>query len=154
LSNTDCGSCKERYYKGYQHENINLPLLNNCTYKCRDNCIQCSSYNSCLLCKRGLYGSTCDKRCSDGCMSNTCDILTGNCACSSNFAGESCDKCKTGKYGNMCDQQCSAGCKGNVCEKDSGDCTDGCAIDTIVGNKCNFFRFKCFRYHMLTTCKV
>ncbi|XP_060556949.1 cell death abnormality protein 1-like [Ruditapes philippinarum] len=114
-SNTYCGSCKEGYYKGYKNDNVNLPLLNDCTYKCRDNCIQCSSYNSCLLCKRGLYGSTCDKSCSVGCMSNTCDILTGNCACSSNFAWESCDKCKTGKYGNMCDQQCSAGCKGNKC---------------------------------------
>ncbi|XP_060600687.1 multiple epidermal growth factor-like domains protein 10 [Ruditapes philippinarum] len=130
-SNTNCGSCKDGYF------NKNLPLLNDCTYKCRDNCARCWSFNSCLLCKGGLYGSTCDNSCSVGCMSNTCDILTGSCACSPYFAGVRCDECITGKYGNVCDQQCPAGCKANVCEKDSGDCTDGCTIDTIVGDKCD-----------------
>ncbi|XP_060597743.1 multiple epidermal growth factor-like domains protein 10 [Ruditapes philippinarum] len=137
LSKTDCGSCKDGYYKGYQDDNINLPLLNDCTYKCRNNCTRCSSYNRCSLCKSGLYGSTCDNSCSPGCMSSTCDIVTGYCICSSNFTGERCDECITGKYENMCDQECPAGCKGNVCKKDSGNCTDGCTINTIVGGKCD-----------------
>ncbi|XP_060577271.1 multiple epidermal growth factor-like domains protein 10 [Ruditapes philippinarum] len=133
---TDCGSCKDGYFKGYKNNNISFPLLNDCTYKCQDNCIRCSSYDSCSVCKSGLYGSYCKKNCSAGCI-NTCHILTGNCDCFPNFAGERCDRCKAGKYGNMCNQQCSAGCKADVCDKDSGDCTDGCVIDIITGDKCD-----------------
>ncbi|XP_060562232.1 laminin subunit alpha-like [Ruditapes philippinarum] len=137
FSNTVCKSCKDGYYIGYPNDNTNLSLLNDCTYKCRDNCIQCLSFDSCLACKTGFYGSNCRNRCSAGCMSNTCDILTGNCDCFPNFAGELCDKCTTGKYGSMCDQQCPAWCKGSVCEKNSGDCTDGCTTAMFVGDKCD-----------------
>ncbi|XP_060580548.1 multiple epidermal growth factor-like domains protein 10 [Ruditapes philippinarum] len=135
-SNNDCGSCKDGYYKGYQNDNINFPLLNDCTYKCRDNCLRCSSYDRCSLCKTGFYGPNCEKNCSTGCLSNSCDMQTGNCTCFPTFAGVRCDNCKTGKYGNMCNQECSAGCKGGVCEKESGDCTYGCTVVTIVGVKC------------------
>ncbi|XP_060601010.1 laminin subunit gamma-1-like isoform X2 [Ruditapes philippinarum] len=136
-SETDCGSCKDGYYKGYRNDNINPRLLTGCTNKCRDNCVRCLSYDSCSVCKIGFYGSNCENTCSIGCTTNTCNILTGNCDCFPNFAGEKCDKCKTGQYGNMCEQQCPTGCKGNVCEKDSGDCTDGCTIDKIIGDKCD-----------------
>ncbi|XP_060601719.1 cell death abnormality protein 1-like [Ruditapes philippinarum] len=154
LSNTDCGSCKNGYYKGKQYDNIKLPLLNDCTYKCRDNCEQCLSYNSCLLCKTGLYGANCEKSCAAGCMSNTCYILTGNCHCSPNFAGERCDKCRTGKYGIMCDQQCPTGCKGNVCDKDSGDCTEGCTKETIVGDKCDVCLTGWYGQYCTLSCSV
>ncbi|XP_060600997.1 cell death abnormality protein 1-like isoform X2 [Ruditapes philippinarum] len=137
LSDTDCGSCKDGYYKGYRNDNINPRLFTDCTNKCPDNCVRCLSYDSCSVCKIGFYGANCENTCSTGCTTNTCDILTGNCNCFSNFAGERCDKCETGKYGNLCDQQCPMGCKGNVCEKDTGDCTDGCTLDRIIGDKCD-----------------
>ncbi|XP_060556646.1 multiple epidermal growth factor-like domains protein 10 [Ruditapes philippinarum] len=151
---TYCGSCKDGYYKGNQYDNNNPPLRNDCTYKCRDNCLQCSSYNSCLLCKTGLYGSTCDNSCSVGCISNTCDILTGYCHCSLNFVGKRCDKCTTGRFGNLCDQQCPPGCKSNVCDKNSGDCTDGCTIDTIVGDKCSVCSTGWYGHYCNMSCSV
>ncbi|XP_060578559.1 multiple epidermal growth factor-like domains protein 11 [Ruditapes philippinarum] len=136
-SNRECGSCKDGYYNGHQNDNINFPLLNDCTYKCRDNCGRCLSYDKCSLCKTGHYEPNCEKNCSIGCKSNTCDIQTGNCACFPYFAGVRCDKCIIGKYGKMCDQQCPAGCKSNMCERNSGNCTDGCTVDTIIGDKCD-----------------
>ncbi|XP_060576837.1 major surface-labeled trophozoite antigen 417-like [Ruditapes philippinarum] len=100
-SDTYCGLCKDGYYRGYQYDNNNPPLLNDCTFKCRDNCVRCSSFNSCLLCKSGHYGLTCGNSCSAGCMSNTCDILTGSCNCSPYFDRERCNKCKTGNFGGL-----------------------------------------------------
>ncbi|XP_060580596.1 multiple epidermal growth factor-like domains protein 10 [Ruditapes philippinarum] len=142
------------YYKGYQKDNINFPLLNDCTYKCRDKCMQCSSYDRCMFCKTGLYGPICEKRCSAGCMSNTCDILTGNCECFSNFAGVRCDKCTTGKYGNMCDKQCPEMCKGSVCDKDSGECTNGCITNTIIGDKCDVCSTGWYGQYCTMSCSV
>ncbi|XP_060556947.1 multiple epidermal growth factor-like domains protein 10 [Ruditapes philippinarum] len=153
-SNTDCGSCRDGYYNGYQNDNIYHPFLNDCTSKCRNNCVQCSSYKKCSICKTGRYGSNCENSCSAGCRSNTCNILTGNCACFPNFAGVRCDKCNTGKYGKMCEQQCPAWCKDNVCEKDSGDCTDGCTIDTITGDKCDVCSTGWYGHYCNMSCSV
>ena len=136
-SSTNCSSCKDGYYNGYQSDDSSLPLLNDCTYKCRDTCVQCSRYGLCSVCKTGYYGSICEKNCSTGCLSNSCDIQTGNCECAPNFYGDTCDTCINGKYGAMCDKKCSSGCKGNACKKDSGDCIDGCIVNTITGAKCD-----------------
>ena len=135
-SSTNCDSCKDDFYNGYQYDDSSTPLLNNCTYKCRDYCSQCSSYNQCSVCNQGQYGLTCEKTCSVGCSTGICDIQNGSCTCSANFDGDKCAECQTGKYGDMCDKQCSTGCKGNRCHRTDGTCRHGC-VDGFHGFWCS-----------------
>ncbi|XP_069126187.1 scavenger receptor class F member 2-like isoform X2 [Argopecten irradians] len=93
---------------------------------CNDDCLNC---NTCLptsgecYCNDGYYGPTC-LPCSTGCLTNTCDTISGNC-----------NHCDVGFYSDHCDQNCPSNCKNNVCNKVNGQCAE-CDVG-FFGNHCD-----------------
>ena len=43
-------------------------------------------------CSDREWGVDCSKRCSSGCVDDSCDRVNGSCKCYSGFGGEMCDK--------------------------------------------------------------
>ncbi|XP_062607536.1 tyrosine-protein kinase receptor Tie-1-like [Saccostrea cucullata] len=90
-------------------------------------------------CKRGTYGTLCNKHCSEHCEDNKCDIINGTCmGCMPGWTGQFCQTpCDSGSYGNNCQLRCSGHCmNGQTCNKVTGICDKGCASGW-TGPKCN-----------------
>ncbi|XP_061195120.1 multiple epidermal growth factor-like domains protein 6 [Saccostrea echinata] len=105
-------------------------------FKCPENCSSCVSEDVCTQCKNNIfYGSICEKKCDNACISNTCD-MNGNClyGCNNGKYGNECDpncpvvcklcynaskclECEDGYYGEICQQRCQENCK--ICHNDA-----------------------------------
>ncbi|KAH3798986.1 multiple epidermal growth factor-like domains protein 10 [Dreissena polymorpha] len=128
-SSTNCicssqGQC-DRCVEGYHN------TLNNCTDKCKPNCLTCLDEDTCIACKSGKYAKDCDLNCSRGCIGGVCTFMDGTCACAPNFIGDKCEYCAPGYYGALC-ETCPLGCFDHICNKLDGTCeangsrTSGC----------------------------
>ncbi|XP_060570286.1 cell death abnormality protein 1-like [Ruditapes philippinarum] len=140
LNGTFCQKCPKGYFES----------SNSCA-PCPNNCASCLMMNECTQCKQGIFGKTCDHKCSLGCKDNVCEQNTGNCVCKENYAGNNCSLCKPSKYGQYCHRDCPNGCL--TCDSDGGClvcqspyfgikciCSYGC-----LDNKCNRFTGQCFQ---------
>ena len=63
---------------------------------CDPPCEVCTLEDTCRHCDDFHYGPNCENTCSSGCVSGSCDEVTGNCSdCSVGYSGEQCQlKCK------------------------------------------------------------
>ncbi|XP_052693423.1 multiple epidermal growth factor-like domains protein 10 [Crassostrea angulata] len=108
-----------------------------CPANCKDN--MCNAENrSCVGCKTGWTGTSCDTECMEGwygvncsqkcleqCRDNsTCNHVTGLCdkRCDAGWTGTLCEKaCQSGYYGENCSMPCSPNCK--TCRNTDGLCS-------------------------------
>ncbi|XP_062597070.1 multiple epidermal growth factor-like domains protein 10 [Saccostrea cucullata] len=85
------------------------------------------------------YGKYCDQMCSDSCLGQRCNFLTGNClmGCSRGHKGPQCrQKCDGGMFGGSCSQKCGH-CYGKTqCHHINGSCLGGCSAG-YIGSLCN-----------------
>ncbi|XP_065923621.1 receptor-type tyrosine-protein phosphatase epsilon [Magallana gigas] len=86
-----------------------------------------------------VYGSTCDKPCTEHCPEPRCNISNGACySCAPGWKGDFCKQaCSSGYYGKKCITKCDGHCYENKpCNHISGFCGNGC-LDGWTGVKCN-----------------
>nr|XP_034311855.1 multiple epidermal growth factor-like domains protein 10 isoform X1 [Crassostrea gigas] len=86
-----------------------------------------------------VYGSNCDKPCSNNCPEPRCNISNGACYnCAPGWMGDFCkSKCLFGYYGSKCVQKCVGHCKENEpCNHINGTCDNGC-LDGWIGVNCD-----------------
>lgn len=128
---------------------------------------------SCLRCKTGWTGTSCDTECMEGwygvncsqkcvgqCRDNsTCNYVTGLCdkRCDAGWTGTLCEKaCQPGYYGENCSLSCSPNCK--TCRHTDGLCSckagwmgHNCSIECIqsYGENC---QYSCSLYCINQTC--
>ena len=101
-----------------------------CSTVCQEaECLRCQKdTGTCLECRAGMYGTSCEHRCSENCGDSSdglvyCDMTTGECVV---------DECRHGYYGPGCSQTCPDNCKENatigqvICGFNNGLCLDGC----------------------------
>lgn len=148
----------------------------NCDKPCPANCkdSMCHIENgSCLRCKTGWTGTSCDTECMEGwygvncsqkcvgqCRDNsTCNYVTGLCdkRCDAGWTGTLCEKaCQPGYYGENCSLSCSPNCK--TCRHTDGLCSckagwmgHNCSIECIqsYGENC---QYSCSLYCINQTC--
>ncbi|XP_052067766.1 receptor-type tyrosine-protein phosphatase alpha-like [Mytilus californianus] len=92
-------------------------------------------------CPLGTYGVYCGMKCSENCISGSCDLVSGHCTfgCTDGWVGNRCNKkCSTGYFGRNCSQSCE-GCISDLCDRFDGFCnvTDKCKPGYIHDLKCN-----------------
>ncbi|WAR16069.1 TIE2-like protein [Mya arenaria] len=140
-----CTSCETEYF-------LSNDECKSCTY-IGTNCIICSNGTYCSKCLPGFWDTNCGAICSDGCDTNSCNVLNGSCACKQGFYGSTCQVpcsqncltdtcgpngecgCKAGYYGSSCYGNCFETCE---------DCTDAttCSLcppgkyGTLCGDSC------------------
>ncbi|XP_076447789.1 uncharacterized protein LOC143284728 [Babylonia areolata] len=113
----------------------------NCDLRCDRNCDWSGCYmnnGTCIRCRSGLYGDTCQHSCEDntpGCRN--CD-RQGQCTfCSGNFDPPNCTVCKKNffeKYDDRC-VRCSYKCASRNCDPETGKCI-GCS-GSRYGDQCD-----------------
>ncbi|XP_055867264.1 neurogenic locus Notch protein-like isoform X3 [Biomphalaria glabrata] len=91
--------------------------ISNCSLDCPKICIKndpCKyTGTSTCVCLSGYYGTQCSKRCSPGCLDDSCNRLDGTCPCKEGYFD---DKClKTGKQAH--NNQWNSHCKENCSEE-------------------------------------
>ncbi|WAR16674.1 TENX-like protein, partial [Mya arenaria] len=96
--------------------------------KCPDHCPTCkllslSSPSLCTSCASGMFGQSCQYRCSENCKNGFCEEENAVCRCSWKFKGETCEQCTNGRFGEKCEHQCSLGCESGNCMRETGFCS-------------------------------
>ncbi|XP_046564402.1 scavenger receptor class F member 1-like [Haliotis rubra] len=114
----------------------------NCGYSC-DHCLGSCEHGCTRGCLPGLYGTFCDKTCSDKCGPDP-NISTDKPLLAPNTGVRDCHRdsgdcihgCDEGWYGRQCSSLCSSNCRNSKCQSDTGSCTDGCARG-FYGERCH-----------------
>nr|XP_022296781.1 protein draper-like isoform X3 [Crassostrea virginica] len=88
-------------------------------------------------CQQGFYGDNCMSTCPDNCLSNLCELVTGNCfQCDAGYKGPRCDmECDSGMYGQDCGNTCGSCINNTQCHHVNGSCLQGCGPG-YQGDKC------------------
>nr|XP_022300739.1 cell death abnormality protein 1-like [Crassostrea virginica] len=88
-------------------------------------------------CQRGSYGENCVSSCPDNCLSNLCELVTGNCfQCDAGYKGPRCDmECNGSVYGHDCGNTCGSCINDTQCHHINGSCLQGCGPG-YKGDKC------------------
>jgi hypothetical protein len=68
--NKDSGKCNHGCKNGYSGD---MCCINS------HNCLFCKNYTAFRECESGYFGQTCSKTCSDLCINNVCESITGIC---------------------------------------------------------------------------
>ncbi|XP_060558069.1 cell death abnormality protein 1-like [Ruditapes philippinarum] len=106
-----------------------------CTAECLENCKTCVNSFGCTECKPGYFTYECNLSCGNGCLNNTCSVLSGECPCkSTNFVHGKCDACSGLMYGDECNYSCPSNC-GN-CISDT-EC-EWCKNTIYHGSYCQY----------------
>eukprot|EP00105_Crassostrea_gigas_P015663 XP_011432728.1 PREDICTED: multiple epidermal growth factor-like domains protein 10 isoform X1 [Crassostrea gigas] len=93
----------------------------------------------CSACRPGIYGRSCQLRCSNHCYNNeVCDPFFGNCSkCADGFQNAKCDEqCDGGYYGKRCMFQCGDCLDDKACNNINGTCPSGCMSGWQNTEKC------------------
>ncbi|XP_052067772.1 multiple epidermal growth factor-like domains protein 11 [Mytilus californianus] len=74
-------------------------------------------------CPLGTYGVYCGMKCSENCISGSCDLVSGHCTfgCTDGWVA-----CSEGLFGNQCVHTCSSHCVKSSCNHVTGECNGGC----------------------------
>lgn len=122
-----CYVCKKGFFNGQYNDMKSLPLQEDCSLQCKENCDSCSSFSDCHLCKIGFFLDNeyqCEK-CPEHC--DRCNSRTDCFACENGY----------GWTGEFC-WQCKPGC--NRCKPESfddcSDCDSGFYSDNFRCLKC------------------
>ncbi|XP_053378697.1 multiple epidermal growth factor-like domains protein 10 [Mercenaria mercenaria] len=118
---TKCMSCIDGYYD----------KTTSCSKSCPDNCVSCSSEETCDKCKNGYFNGYAFDNTSLPRLDNCSHECRAHCTHCTSY--DTCLKCVPGRYGLICNETCSAGCNSTDCLIRSGQCT--CAPN-FVGNDC------------------
>nr|XP_022299957.1 receptor-type tyrosine-protein phosphatase T-like isoform X2 [Crassostrea virginica] len=88
-------------------------------------------------CQQGSYGENCVSSCPVNCLSNLCELVTGNCfQCDAGYKGPRCQiECDGGTYGQGCSSTCGSCINNTQCHHITGTCVQGCGPG-YQGNKC------------------
>ncbi|XP_055865963.1 sushi, von Willebrand factor type A, EGF and pentraxin domain-containing protein 1-like isoform X3 [Biomphalaria glabrata] len=158
--NISCSVCLNGTYKDFtgNQQCIKCPMntttrevggtdIKDCSLECPKICIpndpcKYTGTSSCV-CPSGYYGQECSKRCSPGCLDDSCHRINGTCQCKEGYYGDKCLKTgildKNNKWSSHCksncseekrftSDQCSMGWFGEFCQyKDLG-------VDAIMDN--------------------
>jgi hypothetical protein len=75
------------------------------------------------VCQPGYYGIRCN--CSNGCLNNKCNALTGQCFQCKSFFKWPCLECVDGKWGRNCEKDCPEKCLSCISETNCTKCKVG-----------------------------
>ncbi|KAI8779756.1 laminin subunit alpha isoform X3 [Biomphalaria glabrata] len=114
-NNSSCYVCPNGTYKNFtgNYRCLKCPMnkttirvgstdISNCSFYCANICTKndpCrfTGTSSCV-CPSGYYGPKCTKRCSPGCLNDSCHRMNGTCPCKEGFYDDNC--LKSGSYGS------------------------------------------------------
>ncbi|XP_052764723.1 receptor-type tyrosine-protein phosphatase kappa-like isoform X2 [Mya arenaria] len=163
-----CTSCDSGYYLRSADE------CTACTYV-GTNCVTCSNETHCNECRPGFWGTTCRSFCSEGCITETCNLFDGTCTCKSGFYGPTCQlqcsencltgtcgtngecDCKNGYYGNQCNGNCFADCEKCSDGSSCSVCPTGrfgqlCGYTCECNGRCDILTGECITEMCPDTC--
>lgn len=165
-----CNTCKQGFYgvacngtcKSYCRNNTCFHFSGLCQFcedgyflnedslcdKCPQNCLHCTSADSCFKCLTGYRGNRCHEFCINCKPGTPCDQKTGYCMeCDDGLSGllcdtkcnpkckfcqrlahDACTSCSHYSYGKDCNNTCSSNCLDAICNGTDGACTLGCSV--------------------------
>ncbi|XP_060603461.1 multiple epidermal growth factor-like domains protein 10 [Ruditapes philippinarum] len=123
-------SCKETHVGHYCKMCVPRKFGHDCEFDCPKECLTCDINGNCTVCNTGYFGVKC--KCSNRCLDNKCDRLTGLCYRCKPFFKWPCAHCVDGKYGVNCERDCPSNCLSCLSDTNCTKCRDG-----FYGQFCN-----------------